>query len=221
MSVTYRTMQGIVYDTIREAILEGRYKPGQRLVADDLAKELGVSRMPIREALQRLEVIGLVTSAPHRGTSVSELSEIEIIEIYHIRAVLEGLAARLATPHLTCTHHQQLNDLLIQMEQSTSTQEIDQILQLNHAFHLIIWNAADAPRLLVLMENLYDASRRFRRTSLQVPGRLAQIAQEHRKMLKALMQRDVDLAERYAIEHHEITATILLDSIHRNHTLGK
>jgi len=92
----YKTMQEIVYDTIREAIQIGRYAPGQRLIADELAQELGTSRMPVREALRRLEVAGLVSITPHRGAVVSELSEQEIVEIYHIRAVLEGLAARLA-----------------------------------------------------------------------------------------------------------------------------
>ena len=100
MATAYRTMKEIAYEAIREAILSGRFLPGQRLVADELAQEFGTSRMPIREALQRLENAGLVSITPHRGAVVSELSEQEIVEIYHIRAVLEGLAARLAAPHL-------------------------------------------------------------------------------------------------------------------------
>ena len=101
MPEKYRTMQEIAYDAIRDGILAGRHGPGQRLIADDLAKELGVSRMPVREALHRLEVAGLVTITPHRGAVVSELSENECVEIYHVRAVLDGLATRLATPHLS------------------------------------------------------------------------------------------------------------------------
>jgi DNA-binding GntR family transcriptional regulator len=213
MVSTYRTMQEIAYDSIREAILEGRYQPGQRLVSDELAKELGVSRMPIREALHRLQVVGLVTSAPHRGTLVSELAAPEIIEIYHIRAVLEGLAARLATPNLTPSDLQHLGDLLDEMDRYAPAEDMNRILQLNHEFHRILWDAAHAPRLAALMENLYDASRRFRRTSLTLPGRTEQTAREHRRILTALIDRDSCAAERFASEHHEITAEILLGFI--------
>ncbi len=213
MSSAYRTMQEIAYDAIREAILEGRYQPGQRLVTDDLAKELSVSRMPIREALHRLQVVGLVTSAPHRGTNVSKLSEPEIVEIYHIRAVLEGLAARLATPHLTEAEHQRLNELVDEMSGCAPTQDMERILQLNHEFHRIIWESARAPRLLALMENLHDASRRYRRTSLRLPGRIEQITREHRKIVQALTKRDAHAAEQFANEHHETTAQLLLNSI--------
>jgi DNA-binding GntR family transcriptional regulator len=206
-------MQEIAFDSIREAILEGRYQPGQRLVSDELAKELGVSRMPIREALHRLQVVGLVTSAPHRGTVVSELSEPEIVEVYHIRAVLEGLAARMATPNLTAADLQHLSDLLDEMDRYTPALDMNKILQLNHEFHRILWDAAHAPRLVALMENLYDASRRFRRTSLNLPGRTEQTAREHRRILQALIDRDVCAADRFANEHHEITAQILLNSI--------
>ena len=75
MAETYRTMQEIVYDAIRDAILSGHYLPGQRLVADELARELGVSRMPVREALQRLQVAGLIAITRHKGAVVSELME--------------------------------------------------------------------------------------------------------------------------------------------------
>ncbi len=213
MVSTYRTMQEIVYDTIRDAILSGRYAPGRRLIADELAKEVGVSRMPVREALHRLEAAGLVTMTPHRGAVVSELSESEIIEIYHIRGVLDGLATRLAAQHLAGRQHERLNALLDKMEIAAKAKDLEKVLRVNRDFHQLIWQAAHAPRLHALLENLYDASQRFRNISVLIPGRLDQITQEHRLIARALARRDVAAAERHAIEHHEGTARRLLTSI--------
>ncbi|MFI5341166.1 MAG: GntR family transcriptional regulator [Candidatus Methylomirabilales bacterium] len=210
---TYRTMQEIVYDTIRDAILRGRYRPGQRLVADELAKEIGVSRMPVREALHRLEAAGLVTLTPHRGAVVNEISESEIIEIYHIRGVLDGLAARLSAPHLTQADYDRLNAVLDEMAAAAKAKDLDRVLRVNRDFHQLIWQAARAPRLHSLLENLYDASQRFRNISVLLPGRLEQLTQEHRRIARALARGDVSRAERFAIEHHEGTALRLLRAV--------
>ena len=215
MISNYRTMQEIVTDTLRDAILNGKYPPGQRLVADELAKELGVSRMPVREALHRLEVVGLVTMVPHKGTVVSEVSEEEIIEIYHIRGVLDGLATRLAAPNLTPEDHARLNEILDQMDAAVKAKDNDRLLAINRDFHEVIWQAAHAPRLQALLQNLYDASQRFRNISLLLPGRIDQITQDHRLITQALAQNNVADAERSAIEHHEGTARRLLHTFER------
>jgi DNA-binding GntR family transcriptional regulator len=206
-------MQEIAYDATRNGILAGRHSPGQRLIADDLAKELGVSRMPVREALHRLEAAGLVAITPHRGAVVSELSESECVEIYHIRAVLDGLATRLATPNLSRADHAKLAALLDDMEAGVKAQDPERILIVNRSFHMLIWRAARAPRLQELLENLYDASQRFRNISVLIPGRLDQITHEHRLIAKALARGDAAAAERHANEHHEGTARRLLASI--------
>ena len=210
MPEKYRTMQEIAYDAIRDGILAGRHAPGQRLIADELAKELGVSRMPVREALHRLEVAGLVTITPHRGAVVSALSEAECIEIYHVRAVLDGLATRLATPHLSAADHARLAALLADMEAGVEAKDPQRVLNVNREFHVVIWSAARAPRLRDLLENLYDASQRFRNISVLIPGRLDQITHEHRLIAEALAGGDAAAAERYANEHHEGTARRLL-----------
>lgn len=220
MPTTYRTMQEIAHESIREAILTGRYAPGQRLLPDDLARELGTSRMPVREALQRLEVAGLVTITPHRGAVVNELSKKDILEIYHIRAVLEGLAARLAAPHLTPKDYDRLNALIKDMASAASAgPDLDQVLRVNRDFHEIIWQGAHAPRLYELLQNLYIASQRFRNISLSLPGRLSQIVAEHRRIAHALAAGDPAAAERFSNEHHENTAKRLLVELEK--TLGK
>ena len=219
--MAYRTKQEIIYETIREAIQIGRYAPGHHLVADDLAQEFGTSRMPVREALQRLENAGLVSITPHRGAVVSELSEQEIVEVYHIRAVLEGLAARLAAPHLSPADYDRLNALIDDMASTgTAEPDLDQLLRGNRDLHEIIWQAARAPRLHELLENLYDASRRFRNISILLSGRLEQIVQEHRRIVQALAAGDPATAERFANEHHEITAQRLLDEVEKTKEKG-
>ena len=209
----YRTMPEIAYDSIRDAILSGRHAPGQRLVTEELAKELGVSRMPVREALHRLEVAGLITITPHKGAVVSELSEAEVAEIFHIRAVLEGLATRLATTQLTPADHKRLGSLLEEMERAAKAHDPAKSLLINRDFHTVIWKAARAPRLREMLENLYDACQRFRNLSVLLPGRLDQIAQEHRRIARALAQEDAAAAERQANAHYEGTARRLLRSI--------
>ena len=211
----YRTMPEIAYDAIRDAILSGRHAPGQRLVTEELAKELGVSRMPVREALHRLEVSGLITITPHKGAVVSHLSEAEVAEIFHIRAVLEGLATRLAAGRMTLADHKRLGALLGEMERAARARDPGKVLVLNRDFHAVIWRAARAPRLLELLENLYDACQRFRNLSVRLPGRLNQITQEHRRIARALAQRDTAAAERNANAHYEGTARRLLRSIER------
>jgi DNA-binding GntR family transcriptional regulator len=215
MVTAYRTMQEIVYDTIRESILSGKYPPKHHLIAEDLAQELGVSRMPVREALHRLEVAGLVTMLPHRGAVVCEFSEPEIIEVYHIRAVLDGLAARLATPNMSDADLAKMNSLVEEMQSSIKAEDTEGFLRANRDFHMLIWQAARAPRLQDLLENLYDSSQPFRNTSVQIPGRADQIIDEHRRIADALMKRDAVAAEKCANDHHERTAVRLLNSLEK------
>ena len=222
VATTYRTMQEIAYETIREAILSGRYAPGQRLLADDLASEIGTSRMPVREALQRLEVAGLVSITPHRGAVVNELSKQDIVEIYHIRAVLEGLAARLAVPHLGSADCERLKVLIEEMAAAGAAgPDLEQVLRVNRDFHEIIWQAARAPRLYDLLENLYIASQRFRNISLLLPERLGQIVEEHRRIAQALAAADPIAAERFGNEHHENTAQRLLVELEKSKAKGE
>ncbi len=203
-------MKHLVYDELRRLIVNGEYTPGTRLVTESLAKQMGVSPTPIREALHQLEAEGLVKIYPHHGAEVTQLSNAEIIEIYHIRSALERLATRLGQPNLTPTDYERLHTLLDEMDAEVLNKRLDRILDLNREFHKIIWEAARSPHLQDLLENFYDASQRFRNASLTVPGRLSRISHEHRRIVQALQAGDVELAGRYAEEHYEDTAQYLL-----------
>ena len=178
----YRTIKHIVYDELRRSIVTGKYPAGSRLVADHLARQLGVSPTPVREALHRLEAEGLVRVNPHHGVEVSQLSIQEIIEIYQIRGALECLATRLAAAHLTEGDFEQMTFLLDEMDAAARVKDLERILTVNRRFHGIIWQAAQSPKLGDLLENYYDSSQRFRYVSITVPGRLDRISSEHRRI---------------------------------------
>ena len=210
----YRTMTEIVADEIRVRILNGDFVPGQRLVAAEIADEMGVSRMPVRDALRNLESTGLVETIPHRGTIVKDLSEFEILELYQIRAVLEGLAARLASEHMDEKTLEQINEKISQHDLKTiQNEDYDSFTKLNREFHEIIWEAAGSRKLEILLANLYDACSQYRNLSMLVSGRPDSIFNEHSAIFNALKYHDCDEAERLARTHYENTSRALIAAI--------
>ncbi len=215
----YRTMTEIVADEIRIRILNGDFVPGQRLVAAEIADEMGVSRMPVRDALRNLESTGLVETIPHRGTIVKDLSEFEIVELYQIRAVLEGLAARLASKRWNETLLEQINTIISQHDLKTiQNEDYDSFTKLNREFHALIWAAAGSRKLESLLANLYDACSQYRNLSLLVSGRPDSIFKEHAAIYEAIKRRDCDEAEHLARTHYENTSLALIAAIENRNT---
>jgi DNA-binding GntR family transcriptional regulator len=206
-------MQEIVYDTIKERVLQGKYSSGVRLVAKDLADEFGVSRMPVREALQRLEAAtGLITLIPHRGAVVNSRSEEDIIEVFHMRAVLEGLAARLACPNMSSGQVEKLARINAKFQEHGQQISGEKFQELNREFHSSIWAATHAPRLVATLKLLYEASSGYRYISINIPGRFKEVVREHRSIVAALRKRDAGEAERVVNEHYRKTLDWLMRS---------
>lgn len=213
LETQYRTMQEIVYSTIKERILKGEYSPGQRLITNDLATELGVSRMPIREALQRLEAAtGLVSLIPHKGAVVNVISEDDIVEVFHIRVVLEGLAARLACANMDAAQLDQLAHINQKVIEAEHKIDAERFLDLNREFHALMWKAANSPRLVGMLRSLYDASRSYRYISVMLPGRFEEIVQEHEDIIAALRKGDADAVEKTVNKHYQQTLDWLMRS---------
>lgn len=210
----YRTMQEIVYSTIKERILNGEYSAGQRLITNDLATELGVSRMPIREALQRLEAAtGLITLIPHKGAVVNAISQDDILEVFHIRAALEGLAARLACPNMNANQIDQLEKINRKVIELGHTIDEETFLEFNRQFHAPIWQAANSPRLVGMLRLLYDASRSYRYMSVMLPGRYEEIVAEHAEIIAALRKGDPSEIDKIVNNHYQQTLKWLMRSI--------
>jgi len=189
------------YMTIKTAILSLDLKPGQPLVESELAEQLGISKTPVRTALHELERDGLVTKILYKGTYVSSVSRRDIREVFQLRAVLEGFAARLATDLMSEDDLDSAVGLLDSMQQALETGERPLASKYGAQFHYLILQKADNDRLKVIWHNLDDHTQRFRLMSDQISGRLEKSLGEHRKILEALVLRDAELAEHRLRQH--------------------
>lgn len=204
--------RSLVYDRLREQIVSGQLPPGSLLVASKLATSLRASRTPVREALLRLAVEGLVVETP-AGLVVKELTEEEIMEIYEVRIPLEGLAARLAAMNATPFHLAQLQALRDKFASAShsNTPSVENLVALNVEFHRAICQAARNAFLLEFMSRIYDAVSRFRTTTLRYPGRLQQAVGEHARLVEAILARDQAKAEEIARTHMERAKKIRIE----------
>ncbi|HIQ04986.1 MAG TPA: GntR family transcriptional regulator, partial [Anaerolineae bacterium] len=189
------------YIALKSAILSLDLKPGQALVESDLAEQLGVSKTPVRDALQELEREGFVVRVPYKGTYVAQVNWKDIEEIFQLRAVLEGLAVRLATLRLTADDWEKGERLLARAQEALAQGDRELCSRLGRQFHKLFIRKADNQRLASIMYNLEDHLQRFRRMSDQIGGRLEKSQEEHRRVLEAVKQRNALLAEEAMRSH--------------------
>lgn len=195
------SLQHVVYQWIKEAILSGRLDPGSRIVEQTLSKELGVSRSPLREALRRLEQEGLVRASPRHGVSVTAPSEREVDEIYAVRTALEALAARLAAPRFDAKVAARLGEVLDRQARSIGRGDLEGAARADALFHEAILRSTENTRLVGIATELADFVRRVRLAVLAQPGRAAAVIREHRQILDALAAHDAARAERHMTDH--------------------
>lgn len=193
-----KTREEFVADCVREAILRGDFKPGERLDENVIASLLSVSRTPVRAALRMLAAESLVEVQPHRGAIVNELSAGELEEIYFIRGVLEGALARLAAPSMDGERIAALQAILEEME---VTAETDRWLALNNRFHRTLYQAANRPRMLSIIDYVRNIAVPYIRQFIDSPERMEASRGEHRRILAACVERDGALAQE-EVERH-------------------
>jgi len=198
-ALEYRTLQDLVTDRIRAAIHSGELASGSRLQHDALARQFGVSRMPIREALRVLQSEGIIELRPHRGAIVVDLDPQEVAQIFEIRALLEARAAELAAPNLTDSDLATQRRLLEQMK--TIPGEDPRWLELNHAFHSAMYPASGWRHLCTLIDNQRNVVQAHLRLATAVLNRAASAHDEHAAILQAAEQRDGPLLARLTAEH--------------------
>ncbi len=196
---SYRTLQELVTDRIREAILRGWLKPGERLDQAEIADKFQVSRMPVREALRTLEAEGLVKFYPHRGVEVCDLSPEEIEEIYQIRGVLEGMAVQLAVPHFTEEADQRLSALLQEMEEVAD--DPPAWATLNYRFHKELYALSGRARLCGIIESLRNTVQPYVARDVSHPTRARAAMKEHREILEACRAGDANRAAELVAQH--------------------
>ncbi|MBT5432436.1 MAG: GntR family transcriptional regulator [Rhodospirillaceae bacterium] len=188
-----------VSEALRDEIQEGRYGPGDRVTEQEVAGRLGVSRTPVREALRRLETEGLLVQLPWRGVVVAELNRAQVLELYAMREVLEGTAARFAAQHADAAEIDLMHDLLNQ--EARALDDSKQSARINRDLHSTIYSAARNRYLLSTLNVLGNALALLQGTTFSVPGRPEQGLKEHRVLVEAIAARKGDDAEAAARKH--------------------
>jgi DNA-binding GntR family transcriptional regulator len=196
MSLKFITKNVAVYEALRKDIIEGRMKPGQKIIMSEVAKDLGLSDIPVREAIRRLESEGYVHFTPHIGAVVSELDADKIVELYLIRIELESLATRLAVAHITSGDIDFLIKKNREMEQAVKAEKYEKLSALNKEFHLRIYQAAPYPALNQLIEDLWEKMERTQAVFTFVPDRAVASVEEHKGIIEALKAKDTALSEK-------------------------
>lgn len=201
----YRTKQEFVYQSLRESIMRGDLRPGQRLRIEDIAQRLGVSPIPVREALHILQSERLVENTPHVGAVVASISKASIIEVFTVMEGLELVATRTAAQRITTADLEHLQELLSKMDQAIESEAHHQWADLNSQFHTAIVSITGMPMLQEMTTRVLNQWDRMRRYYLKgvLVLRLAQAQHEHRLIVQAMVERSYEQLARLVREHNQ------------------
>jgi len=197
--VRTRSRADFVYESLRDAISDGRIAGGERVREEEVARNLGVSRTPVREALQRLQQRGLLSFGPTRGLVVAQLSHQQVVELYAMREILEGSAARFAAKYATPEEIANLNQLQDQLRAA----EGDDLLHkhLDRRFHRAVYEAAHNRYLMQMLDSMLDSFALLHSTTLRLPHRQRNSDEERQRIIAAIQKHDANRAEKAAREH--------------------
>jgi DNA-binding GntR family transcriptional regulator len=211
-----------VYRELREAILNGIFRPGQMLRQEEIAKRLGVSRAPLREALPRLEAEGIVVLHPRRGYAVASLDPAEIAEIFELRTLVEERAAYLATLQRTDADVAPLRELVARMGeiQPGDPEQIARWADLNFQFHDNLFAPSGRRHYLRVAGSLRASVEPYIRVELGITGEMEEAQGEHEQLLEAFAAGDAERVARLSREHCEHTLARLLAGLRRTSDTG-
>ncbi|WP_223068634.1 GntR family transcriptional regulator [Paenibacillus caui] len=200
------------YTILKQWILSGELAPGEKIDQDAVAAKLGVSKMPVRSALEKLAAQDLIVLHSHRGATVSTLSAEHLDDIYLVRCQLEGLAVKLATELLTPEDVHALNGMIQEQEELAKhpNPDTEEILVANREFHMLIYRLAKRPVLMSIIERLWEQSERYRRILLVQPGMLDGSTSEHRHLVELMSQQKAEEASQFLVEHNRKTQKVVL-----------
>lgn len=201
------TAQEEVLRALRADLISGHFDPGEQLVQETLAERLGVSRVPLREALKVLEAEGHVTYHPHRGYFVTRLSTDDLLEVYRLREILETEALEHAVPMLTPEDCDALGDLLTAVDQAIRDDDVRAISETNRQFHFALFEFSGMPRLVRLIRQLWDATEAYRSVYFTSAPNRDRIHDEHIEILEALRRGDIPGTIRWHNVHRQNTIT--------------
>ncbi|MDY3919300.1 MAG: GntR family transcriptional regulator [Candidatus Limivivens sp.] len=186
----YLPLRDVVFNTLRQAILRGELKPGERLMEIQLAQRLGVSRTPVREAIRKLELEGLVLMIPRRGAEVAEITRQDLEDVLEVRAALEELAVKDACDHITDEQLQELKKAANEFKRTLEGTDLVACAQADMNFHEIIYGATNNRRLVQMLNNLREQMYRYRMENLKDKRTYKSLVEEHDAIRRALKKHD-------------------------------
>ena len=207
-------LRDVVFNTLRQGILTGELKPGERLMEIHLADKLGVSRTPVREAIRMLELEGLVTMIPRRGAEVSKISEEDLRDVLEVRRALDTLAARLACEKITAEQKEELKAAADDFVRATLSGDATTIAQADVKFHDVILKASGNKRLILIVNNLAERAYRYRLEYIKDKKNHKKLIQEHSLIMNSVINGNVREAVKHVethIDNQEINVLNQLD----------
>ena len=212
----YLPLRDVVFQTLRQAILRGELKPGERLMEVRLAKKLGVSRTPIREAIRKLELEGLVLMIPRRGAEVAEITEKSMRDVLEVRRALEVLAVSLSCDRISGEQIEALKEAAEEFDRSLTSDDVTRTAEADVHVHDIIYRSTDNQRLIQLLSNLGEQMYRYRVEYLKHREFHPQISREHKELISYLEAGQKGQAEEKIAVHIDKQAQAVLETIRRN-----
>ncbi len=209
----YLPLRDVVFNTLRQAILKGEIEPGEHLMETKLAEKLGVSRTPIREAIRKLELEGLVTMIPRKGAEVAQITEKNLRDVLEVRRALEVLAVRIACDKITAEQLEELEAAAKVFEATLSSKDVTAIAEADVEFHDVIFKATDNQRLLQIISNLREQMYRFRVEYLKKEDFHARLVEEHNEIINAVKHHDKAAAEQYVKAHIDNQELVVINEI--------
>ncbi|GAB4164929.1 MAG: GntR family transcriptional regulator [Geothermobacteraceae bacterium] len=209
----HQTLREKILETIRESILKGTLKPGEKVAEPELAERFGISRTPIREAFRQLESEGYLTVIPRKGAVVTELSERDVTEFYAIKSILEGYAARRAAGKLSDRDIERLEQINDKLAQLAEEGDVKTFFKVHGEFHDMFIEAAGNEKLADLIRQVGMKFNRLRIASLSLPGRMQISVEEHKKLIEAFRNHDGEAADHLVSKTAELGGRLLLESM--------
>ncbi len=209
----HQTLREKILETIRDAILKGSLKPGERVSEPELAERFGISRTPIREAFRQLESEGYLEVIPRKGAVVASLSERDVEEFYAIKIILEGFAARMAAERLSDKDIERLQAINAKLQKLADEGDVKNFFKVHDEFHEVFIRASGNEKLLELINQLVMRFKRLRLASLSQPGRMEISVKEHEQLIEAFKKHDGHVADSLVRHTAIIGAEVLIDSM--------
>jgi len=209
----HQTLREKILETIREAILKGTLKPGEKVAEPELAERFGISRTPIREAFRQLESEGYLTVIPRKGAVVAALSEQDVQEFYAIKSILEGYAAELAATRLSEKDIEKLEAINEKLKSLAKEGDVKSFFRTHSEFHDLFVKAAGNHKLTELIHQVGMKFNRLRMASLSVQGRMDISVAEHERLIEAFKKQDGEQAENLVKKTAAIGGQVLLESL--------